>query len=78
MTDPAEELPSCALCGSLVDNLGMCTNDERHDSGWRMCEDCVGQGVITEQVYGGHGGIFWEDSTCERCAGHGTVPGRLV
>jgi len=37
-------MPECVACGSYVDDLGLCV-DECHDSGWRQCSACYGDGV---------------------------------
>lgn len=68
MTVPGwPESVSCINCGDFVDDLGLCVNvvDEPHDSGFKPCGLCTGDGTD------GY------DDVCSRCHGHGIVPKRL-
>lgn len=67
---------SCAVCGSFVDNTGSCTDDRAHETGWRACKACGGDGVIHERPTAWD--VISETSPksrrCVGCGGEGLLP----
>lgn len=38
----------CRVCDAYVDSLAMCVDDPTHDTGWRACPECGGDGVFED------------------------------
>jgi len=41
------EPPICEECGAPVDDMGMCSEELHHETGWKVCETCGGDGTDT-------------------------------
>ena len=65
--------PSCAVCGSFVDNMANCTQDMAHEAGWRACKACDGLGTIHERptAWDVIAGTTFKTRHCVGCGGEG-------
>lgn len=68
--------PSCAVCGAIVDDMANCTEDMAHETGWRTCKACGGDGLIHERptAWDVIGETPPKSRRCVGCGGEGLHP----